>query len=102
MYSGDPSQFIPKYVSYNPATNTWGSENSLTTITSDLETVRGIANPISNDIMFLMGASDQDVWSVVWDGTNNQFYASGGRSQTEHGTSGTADNDVWFDFAWDI
>jgi len=102
FYSGDASQNIPKYRTYNPSTNAWGSENSLTSITSDLETVRGIANPISNDIMFLMGASDQDVWSVVWDGANNDFYASGDRSLTEHGTTGTADNDVWFDFAWDI
>ncbi|MEW5908095.1 MAG: hypothetical protein AB1643_02865 [Patescibacteria group bacterium] len=90
----------PKYNIYDPATNAWSSQFSLSSISAALETARIIPDPNSDDMMVLMGVTDQDVHSVVWDGTNNTFYTSGGRAQMEHGISGSNDLDFWFDFAW--
>lgn len=95
------STALPKYRTFNPSINTWSIESSLSTITGTLETVRIVPDPLSDDMMVLMGASDQDVHSVVWDGANNQFYSSGDRAKREHGVSGSNDVDFWFDFAWD-
>lgn len=101
VYCGDTTQAIPKYRIYDQIIGTWSNELSLSTITQVLETVRIIPDPSSDDMMVLMGASNQDVYSVVWDGTNNQFYSSGGKNQVEHGIFGSNDLDFWFDFAWD-
>lgn len=101
IYSGLPNQSIPKYRTFNPATNITSSELSLVAIGDILETVRSIPDPNGNDILFLMGASDQDIYSIIWDGTNNIFYPSGGKAQMEHGRNGSDDLDFWFDFAWD-
>lgn len=101
----DAAKRIPKYRTFNPTTNAWSAESSLVALGGDgassLEAVQIIPFSSSNDMMVVMAASDQDLWSVVWNGTLGEFYSSGGRSQTEHATSGTNDSDFWFDFAWD-
>ncbi len=101
VYSGNPSQDDPKFRTYDPSSNTWGGEAAMSDIGSDLETVRAIPQPNSDDILFLMAESSQDLWSVVWNGASDQFYSSGDRALIEHGTNGSGDNDVWYDFAWD-
>lgn len=100
VYCGDTTQSIPKFRTFDPAANTWSAESSLSTITQVLETARVIPDPSSDDIMVLMGTSDQDIYSIVWNGSSNGFYSSGGMSQTEHGVFGSNDLDFWFDFAW--
>jgi Tfp pilus assembly protein PilV len=111
--SGDPAlgsyasttgagQAFPKYRTYDPTTNTWSAESELATLTTELETVEAIADTQSDDIMLLFGASDQDLWTIVWDGATGAFYGTADLVQTEHGTNGTADTDYWFDFAWDL
>lgn len=91
----------PKYNIYDSSTNTWSPEFSLSTISAALETVRIISDPSSDDMMVLMAGTDQDVHSVVWNGTSNAFYTTGGRAKMEHGIYGSNDLDFWFDFAWD-
>lgn len=101
VYSGDPANDQPKYVIYDPSTNTFGSENSLGSITSTLEAVRIIPSPVGDDLMVLMPSSDQHLWTAVWNGSANQFYSSGVKALTEQSTDGSNDLDYWFDFEWD-
>ncbi|MDP2587629.1 MAG: hypothetical protein Q8P33_02555, partial [bacterium] len=97
--NGSPRQF-PKYRTYDPSTNTFSTDTAMVTIGDLLEAVELIADPRSDDIMAVMGATDQDVWTVVWDGSSNVFVTTLGAALTEHGTNGTGDSDFWFDFAW--
>lgn len=101
----DTDKRIPKYTTFNPSTNVWTAESALAALGADgtdaLETVRVIPDPLGDDLMVVMGSSNQDVWSAVWDGTTGAFYSSGGKAQTEHGLNGSFDTDQWFDFAWD-
>jgi hypothetical protein len=107
VYSQGPNaaaQAVPKYRTFNPSANAISSEATLSSLgaaAASLETVKLVSNYRNNEIMALMGASDQDLWTIVWDGENNGFYSSGGRGQIEHGLSGSFDEDFWFDFVWD-
>lgn len=102
VYSGENNLSIPKYSVYDATSLGFELEQSLSSITTNLETVRAIQSPVNDDILFILGASDQDIWTAVWDGDNNQFYSSTGYSQTEHGIYGSYDEDFWFDFSWDM
>ena len=96
---------IPKYRLYTASANSFGSEANLLTgtgsIGSSLETVRMRRYPDNDDIMVLMANTVQDLYSVVWNGSTNSVYTSGGFAQTTHGLTGSNDLDFWFDFAWD-
>ncbi|MEA3357730.1 MAG: hypothetical protein U9Q67_04840 [Patescibacteria group bacterium] len=99
------ARIIPKYRTYNAGTSSFSTEMNLPALgpssDSSLESARVIPDPNSNDMMVLMGASDQDVWSVIWNGSTNQFYTTGDQGPVEHGTSGSDDLDHWYDFEWD-
>ncbi len=108
--SGDPAlalysdnTAIPKYKKYAPTTNTWDvSATSIATITGILNTSRVVPRSGSNDMMVLMGNANLDVFTIVWDGSNNQMYSTpAGRALTTHGTNGSATTDYWFDFVWE-
>lgn len=93
----------PKLKKYSAATNAWdAAPASLNALTGSLETVRLIPHPDNDDIMILLGNTNQDFWSIAWDGVNNAVYASpAGKAFTSHGVSGSVDEGFWFDFAWD-
>ena len=55
-----------------------------------------------DDIMIIAADSNQDVYSAVWNGANNEIYgAPSGGAFARHGESGSQNADFWFDFAWD-
>jgi len=93
---------IPKLKKYTAGTATWDvSATSLSSIVGTLKSVRVIPKPLSNDIMVLMGDSNLDVYSIVWDGTNNVMYSTPvGKALTTHGTNGSATAEYWYDFTW--
>ncbi len=107
VYSNGASaaaQAIPKYRTFNPAANSLSVEFSLADLGgagASLEVAELIPDPLGDDILVILGTTDNDVWTAVWDGSGDQFYSTGGRGQVEHGISGTQDTDFWFDFAWD-
>lgn len=92
---------VPKFRSYNAATSAWSSEGTLNTVTTNLKTIELKPNPTNDDIMVVMGAGDQDLWTVVWNGTSDNFYSTGPFAQTEQSINGSFNEDFWFDFAWD-
>lgn len=106
VYSNGASaaaQAVPKYRTFDPATNAMSPESSLTDLggaAASLESVELISDSSSDDIMVLLADTGQDLWTRVWDGVNNVFYSTGGRGQVEHGLSGSFDDDFWFDFVW--
>lgn len=101
LYDGFATNTIPKYRTYSKITSSFSSEYSLSGVTANVEYVIAKPSPINDDIMFIFSASDQDVWTIGWDGDNNEFYTSGGLSQTEQALYGSQDIDPWFDFVWD-
>lgn len=94
---------IPKLKKYIASTATWdAAATSLPTLGAALETVRTIAAPDTDDMMIVMGNTSQDLFTIVWDGTNNAVYTTpAGKALTAHGVSGSADADYWYDFEWD-
>lgn len=102
--TGVAQRRISKYRYYNPTTNTWSEEFDGITLgpteASSMETVRLIPNPDNDYIMVIMSASDQDIWTNVWDGENNTYFSSGNLGPIEQGLHGSFDEDYWFDFAW--
>ena len=102
VYSGSPNLDTPKYQLFTASTNLWSGESALSGIGGIIESVRVIPQPESNELMVLMAETNQDLWSVLWDGTNDQFYSSAGQGLTEHEDQGSNDTDFWYDFEWDI
>jgi Tfp pilus assembly protein PilV len=93
----------PKLKKYTASTDTWdASATNINALTNALETVRVIINGTMDDMMILMGDTAQTFYSIVWDGTNNAVYTTPtGKAFSTHGTAGSTDEDIWFDFAWD-
>ena len=93
----------PKLKKYNAGTNTWdASATSLNSVGSTLETVTIIPKEDSDDMMVLLANTVQDLYSIVWDGANDTVYTiPAGKAFSAHGTNGSADEEFWFDFAWD-
>lgn len=91
----------PRYRIYNRTTNTFGSQLSLTALPGNLETVRILQNPDNDDLFVVMTDTGQRVYTVAWNGSTNAFYTTGGYALTQQGTLGSADEDMWADFAWD-
>lgn len=94
---------IPKLKKYDSNGTSWdAAATNMTSITSSLETVRIIPSPVNDDLMILLGNTNQDVYSIVWDASNNNFYTTPtGKAFSSHGLTGSTDEDYWFDFAWD-
>ena len=92
----------PKLRKYSAGTNAFdGSATSLTALGGVLTTVRTRPLSDNDDIMILMGNANNDLFSVVWNGTSDAIYTTGGKAHTTHGISGSATTDFWYDFAWD-
>lgn len=92
----------PVYRLYTVSSNSFGAQTNLTTaLGSRLETVRTRALSENDEIMIVMADTNQDLYTIVWDGASNAVYTSGGKSRTIHGLSGSTDTDFWFDYAWD-
>ncbi|MFH1546938.1 MAG: prepilin-type N-terminal cleavage/methylation domain-containing protein [bacterium] len=103
--TGVAQRRISKYRYYNPSTNTWSTEFDGITLgpteASAMETVRLIPNTENDYIMVIMAASDQDIWTNVWDGENNTYFSTGSMGPIEQGLFGSVDEDYWYDFSWD-
>lgn len=103
--TGVAQRRISKYRYFNPSTNTWSPEFEGITLgpteASAMETVRLIPHPENDYIMVIMAASDQDIWTNVWNGESNTFFTSDTLGPIEQGLYGSQDEDYWFDFAWD-
>src|SRR3989344_1935126 len=92
----------PKLRKYSAGTNAFdASATSLTALGGVLTTVRTRPLSDNDDIMILMGNANNDLFSVVWNGTSDAIYTTGGKAHTTHGISGSATTDFWYDFAWD-
>lgn len=58
--------------------------------------------PNSNDSMVIAADSNNNLFSVMYNGTTNQLYTTpSGYGWTAHNTNGPSSSAVWFDFAWD-
>ncbi len=91
----------PRLKKYSATTNTFDANaTQLDTLGAAVKTVKVRSSTNSDDIMILMGDANNDLYSVVWDGTNNQVY-TGNKGFITHGTSGSATNDYWYSFVWD-
>ena len=94
----------PKYRKYNPITNAFDAAASSITVSGGgvLTTVRLIPQPDTDDIMILMADANNDMRSIVWDGTSDALYTTpSGKALNLHGINGVANTHFWFDFAWD-
>ena len=99
VYSDNTS--IPKLRKYVSSANSFDSTPiSLNTLGNTLATVRARPNPDTDDIFVLM-ATNNTLYSIEWDGTNNQMYTTAGRAFTTQGTNGSSSTDFWYDFTWD-
>jgi len=95
---------IPKLKKYTSSSNAFdAAATNMTALTAGTESVKMIPAPDNDDIMVLLADTAQNMYSIIWDGSNNTFYNSPtGWAQTTQGTSGSSDIDQWFDFAWDL
>ena len=100
VYSDNTS--TPKLKKYNSLSNSFdGSPSNLNTLSGVLTTIRSRPLSGSEDIFILM-ATGNTLYSLLWDGTNNAVYTSpAGQAFTTHGTNGSATTDFWYDFVWD-
>lgn len=107
--SGDPALAVysnttalPQLKKYAAASGVWDvSATPLSSVVNPVATVRLKPFSGSNDILILMGNTAQDLFSAVWDGTNNVIYSTPtGYTLTAHGINGSASTNLWYDFAW--
>ena len=93
---------VPKLKKYDPVANSFdATPTSLTALAGNVTGVRAVPQRAGNDIMYLMFDTNKDVYSAVWDGTNNLVYTTGGKSSTLQGNNGAATTQFWANFAWD-
>jgi hypothetical protein len=97
---------VPKFKKFTPGTTTWDA--AATTITTTpytlgiVKTVRMINRSDTDDMMVAMTDANLDLYTLMWDGTNNIMYTTpAGLAFTQHGIAGSAITDFWYDFAWD-
>lgn len=98
---------VPKFKKYTPTTSTWDA--SATTISTApyalgvVKSVRVIPSSQIDDMMALMVDANLDLYSVMWDGTNNIMYTTPvGKAFSQYGLNGSATTDFWYDFTWDL
>ncbi|MEK9173257.1 MAG: prepilin-type N-terminal cleavage/methylation domain-containing protein [Patescibacteria group bacterium] len=94
---------VPKLKKYNPVSNSWdAAPTNLNTLGGSLEVVRLIPHPDTDDILILLADTNQDSYSLIWNGVLDSIYSTpAGKTFTAHSISGSTDTDFWFDFAWD-
>jgi competence protein ComGC len=100
-YSNDTSSTQLK--TFNSSTNTWESTalaapNASTTIYK----THIIPEPGSNDAMVLMIDGNDNLYSIMYNATNNTYYTTPTDfAWTIHNADGPSIDSKWFDFAWD-
>lgn len=92
----------PKVKKYDATTNSFDlNPTSLTSIGAIAKSFKTIGDPKSNDIIILIGDANSNVYTQVWDGTNDMAYTTSGLAMTSHSASGYNYQNYYFDFAWD-
>lgn len=101
VYANNSS--TPQYRKYDATGNSFGTETSLTSaLKGKLKTVGLIPLQDNDDIMMIMADANNDMYSVVWNGSSNAVYTSpSGKALSTHGTNGSDTTEFWYDFAWD-
>jgi hypothetical protein len=96
---------VPKLKKYNAGTNTWDvSATSIATSPFTPGVIKAVRiEPRSEeDIMILTMDANLDIYSSVWDITNDVIYTTpAGKVFSQHGTTGSAITEFWADFEWD-
>lgn len=94
---------VPKLRKYDAATNMFdAAPTNLNSLGGALRTVKLRSLPDNDDIMIMLGNANNDLFSLVWDGTNNVTYTTpSGKAFTSHGTNGSNSLELWYGFAWD-
>jgi type II secretory pathway pseudopilin PulG len=88
---------------FNPTTNAWDA-NPLATPSAAayIAKTRLIPEPGLNDAMLLQIDSQNNLYSIMYDGTNHAYYTTPtGYAWTIHNANGPSVNAKWFDFGWD-
>lgn len=96
-------QALPKYRVFSANTKTFSNEQSLGDLGGAgalLESVRVIPDPKTDTVIVLLGSSAQTLWTAIWDAATDSFLTGTGKGLTLQSSFGSADNDYWFDFAW--
>jgi len=85
------------------ATNTWDANPiAAPTAQSTIFKTRVIPEPGSNDAMVLMIDSENNLYSIMYESSNNSFYTTPASfAWTIHNANGPSVDAKWFDFAWD-
>jgi type II secretory pathway pseudopilin PulG len=96
---------VPKLKKYNAGTNTWDlAATSIATSPFTPGVIKAVRiEPRSEeDMMILTMDANLDVYSSVWDITNDVIYTTpAGKAFSQHGTNGSAITEFWADFEWD-
>lgn len=96
VYSNNTT--TPQLKKYTAGSTTWdASATTLPILTGSVETVRLAPRTTTDDILILYADTNNDLSSIMWNGTSN----TASPSATPHGTNGSADEDYWYDFVWD-
>lgn len=95
----------PKLKKYDAATNAWAASATAvptgTYAPGTVKTTRAAPSPVSDDIMLLVADANNDLYSVIWNGTTDALYATpAGKAFLAHGLLGTSTTGSWYDFAW--
>ena len=98
--SDDTARKTPKYRTYNPSSNSFSSERSMQVLDDSLKTVRVLPDFDTNDIMILLGDDSEDLYTIIWNGENNEFYSDANKGLVKQGASGSSGTDYWYDFDW--
>lgn len=94
---------IAKLKKFNAGSNSWDSSPTAAGTLSGLLKIVSLHNdPLSNDVMILLADANQNLYTEVWDGTTNQLYSTPTwKSFADQAAHGSANEEQWFDFAWD-
>lgn len=93
----------PKLKKYIASSNAFdATATSLNTLGGALKTVKLRSVAENDDIMILMGDANRTLYTVVWNGSNNNIYTTpAGKAFSAHGVNGSLATEYWYAFAWD-
>ena len=104
--AGDIEKRIPKYRVYDSDTNAFSSELVLPelglTDANALKAVRMARSSLDDKILVLMADTTQNLYTILWDGDENNFILAGTLGLRKQAQNGSFDTDYWFDFEWDL
>ncbi len=88
---------------FTNSNNTWDANPLVAPVAaSTIYKTHIIPEPASNDAMVLMIDSENNLYSVMYNSTNNTFYTTPTDfAWTIHNANGPSVDAKWFDFAWD-